>query len=264
MNWQIGTVGFGYKQWIGTFYPQGMKSADYLRHYAGFFDSAEIDATFYGTPHLSTVQKWANDVPANFRFSPKTPRTITHDTPLAQAVAPMAEFVERVGVLGDKLGAILIQFPASFQVEQLPILNHFLAQLPTARYAIEFRHPSWEVAETVAMLRERGCAWVAADYGTANEHKMSEFTIRPTTDWQYLRFIGWHGAFNTKNEVKIDQTPRLQRWLSELKSIDANTAYAYFNNDYSGYSIATANLLKSLLNLPHEHPKIFQQASLFG
>ncbi len=261
MNWHIGTVGFGYKQWIDTFYPQGMKSADYLSHYANYFDSAEIDSTFYGTPRLSTVEKWANDVPDHFRFSPKTPRTITHDTPIRQAVPAMTEFVERVGALGDKLGAILIQFPARFQVDQLAPLNDFLAQLPTVRYALEFRHPSWEVGEAVAMLRERACAWVAADYGTTNEHNMSEFTLRPTTDWHYLRFIGWHGAFNTKNEVKIDQTPRLQRWLTLIEP--AQTAYAYFNNDYSGYSIATANLLKSMLDLPHDHPQIFRQQSLF-
>lgn len=263
MNWHIGTVGFGYKQWINTFYPQGMKSADYLSHYAQYFDSAEIDSTFYGTPRLSTVEKWANDVPNHFRFSPKTPRTITHDTPIVQAVAPMTEFVERIGVLGDKLGAILIQFPARFQVDQLPALNQFLAEIPTARYAIEFRHPSWEIGETLAMLRERDCVWVAADYGVTNEHGMGEFMVRQSADWHYFRFIGWHGAFNTKNELKLDQTPRLQRWLSELELHSINTAYAYFNNDYSGYSIATANQLKSLLNLPHDHPTIFRQQTLF-
>jgi uncharacterized protein YecE (DUF72 family) len=262
MNWYIGTVGFGYKQWIGTFYPEGLKSADFLSHYANYFDSAEIDSTFYGTPRHTTVEKWANAVPAHFRFCPKTPRTITHDTPIAQAVAPMIEFVERVGALGDKLGAILIQFPASFQVEQLAALSHFLAQLPVARYAIEFRHPSWEVEEAVAMVRERRCAWVSADYGTTNEHRMAEFIVRPTAEWLYLRFIGWHGAFNTKNAVKIDQTPRLQRWLETLNPVQC--AYAYFNNDYSGYSIATANLLKSMLGMPHDEPKIFRQPSLFG
>ncbi len=260
MNWKIGTVGFGYKQWRGTFYPQGMKSADYLSHYAQFFDSVEIDSTFYGTPPRSTVEKWARAVPANFRFSLKTPRIITHATPLPQAVAPMTSFVERVSLLNEKLGAVLIQFPAAFKVRQLNTLSDFLTRLPTARYAIEFRHPSWEIEETVAMLQEHHCAFVAADYGTTNEHRMAEFTARPTTNGLYLRFIGRHGAFNTKNEVKIDQTPRLQRWLNSIES--TRTVYAYFNNDYSGYSIATANQLKSQLALPYAHPKIFKQQSL--
>ncbi|MGB1250379.1 MAG: DUF72 domain-containing protein [Candidatus Promineifilaceae bacterium] len=265
-TWKIGTVGFGYKQWLGTFYPERMQSSRFLPYYAEWFDSAEIDSTFYGTPKLTSVQKWRRDVPPNFTFCPKTPRSITHDTPLEHAVAPMTEFVERVQLLGNKLGAILIQYPATLTVSSLMPLDRFLAQLPRdVRYAIEFRHPSWERNEVDAMLRAHNVARVVADYGQANEHRMTPFVVRNSADFLYLRFIGWHGAFNTKNMVKLNQRPRLERWQTVLQPHlkQVKTVYAYMNNDYSGYSIATANLLKQLLGLPNGHPKIFKQQSLF-
>ena len=265
-TWHIGTVGFGYRQWLGTFYPEKMPSKQFLRHYAQFFNSAEIDSTFYGTPRESTVYKWLRDASSPFTFSPKTPRDITHNTPIQSAAPAMLEFIERLRAMGDQLGAILIQYPASFQANNLTALDQFLASLPTTvRYAVEFRHPSWQNDDTIAMLAQHNACFIAADYGTTNEHNMAEFAIHPTTDWLYLRFIGRHGAFNTKNEVKLDQKPRLERWLTELKPHfpNLNHIYAYFNNDYSGYSIHTTNLLKQLLGLDYAHPEIATQPTLF-
>lgn len=265
-TWKIGTVGFGYKQWLGTFYPERMKSSQFLRYFSEWFDSAEIDSTFYGTPRLTTVQKWERDAPANFTFCPKTPRSISHDTPLIHAAPAMIEFVECVNLLGDKLGAILIQYPATLTIHAQTDLDRFLAQLPrNTRYAVEFRHPSWEHGEVDAMLRAHNVCRVAADYGAANEHGMTPFEVRGSADFLYLRFIGRHGAFNEKNRVKIDQRPRLEAWLKAVQPqlTEYKTIYAYMNNDYSGYSIATANLLKQLLRLPNGHPKLFVQRSLF-
>ncbi len=265
-TWKIGTVGFGYKQWLGTFYPEKMPSRQFLPHFAQFFDSAEIDSTFYGTPRATSVNKWTANTPPTFTFCPKTPRAITHDTPIAAAAPAMLEFIASLRQMGPRLGAILVQYPAAVHAHQLTDLDAFLSHLPTTtRYAIEFRHPSWESAEVDAVLRSHNVSRVAADYGTSNEHKMRPFYVSPTADFLYMRFIGWHGAFNTKNEVKLDQTTRLQRWLTQLQPHLPNlkTIYAYFNNDYSGYSIATANQLKSMLNLPHSHPKLLVQQSLF-
>ena len=265
-TWKIGTVGFNYAQWLGTFYPDRMKSSQFLPYFADWFDATEINSTFYGTPKVTSVQKWQRDVPPSFTYCPKTPRAITHDTLLEHAVGPMIEFVQRMQMLGPKLGAILIQYPATRTVRALPQLDRFLAQLPTdACYAIEFRHPSWEQDEVDAMLAAHNVCRVLADYGAANEHGMTPFVVRKSADFLYLRFIGWHGAFNTKNEVKIDQRPRLTRWLNVLQPHleQAKTVYAFMNNDYSGYSIATANVLKELVGLPHGHPKVFRQQSLF-
>ena len=78
-NWYLGTMGFSYPDWAGTFYPDTLAQRNYLGHYSRFFNAVEIDSTFYGTPRLTTVKRWATSTPADFRFCPKTPRMITHE-----------------------------------------------------------------------------------------------------------------------------------------------------------------------------------------
>jgi uncharacterized protein YecE (DUF72 family) len=258
--WRLGTVGFGYQQWVGNFYAPALKSADFLAFYSQYFNSAEIDSTFYGTPKPRIVERWGQTVPPDFTFCPKTPRQITHESYLPHAIELMRTFVHRMQLLGDKLGPILIQFPPSFTIAQLDTLTPFLAALPEdARFAVEFRDTSWRRGRVLKMLSRFRMAWVSADY----IHLPPE--IHATTDFLYLRFIGKHGQFATKDRELLDQTERLTDWLSKIDPHLATlrTVYGFFNNDYSGHSPATANRFKQLVGLEPRYPNHPTQPALF-
>jgi uncharacterized protein YecE (DUF72 family) len=260
VDWYLGTVGFSYKEWAGVFYPAGMASRSYLAHYSQIFNAVELDSTFYGTPPADRVRQWASLVPEAFKFCAKTPRQITHDLGLIKAQAPMATFVETMGLLGDKLGAILIQLPPQFSVAQLETVTSFLEDLPAGvQYALEFRHPSWFTAETAALLKAYQVCWVSTEYLNLPDQ------VEVTSDVLYIRWLGRHGRFEQKNREQIDVTPRLQWWWEQLQPHleQVQTVYGFFNNDFAGYSPATCNRFKTLIGLPVAASQAPQQGTLF-
>lgn len=245
-------MGFGYSQWAGTFYPKGMKAGDYLSWYAQYFDTVELDTTFHAMPTASRVRHWASMVPANFRFTAKAPRAVTHDAPLEKGWGPMMAFVDAMRECESKLGVILLQFPPTFAANRFAALEDFLGKLPTdVRFAVEFRHPSWRVSErTETMLRRHRVAWTAVD--SVNE----KAEVRPTTDFLYVRWIGEHGRFTELNHEQLDMTERLEWWKPRLAdAAGVETIFGFFNNDYSGYSVATCNRFKRILGLPVLAPR---------
>src|SRR5690349_261836 len=140
-EFRLGTMGFGYADWFDVFYPRGMKSSDHLSHYARHFDTVELDTTFHAAPDRPRVQHWVASVPDHFRFCMKTPRTVTHDRPVDQAIDEMAAFVDVAREFGQKLGVILLQFPPSFGSGELWRLRKLLETLPgDVRFAVEFRN----------------------------------------------------------------------------------------------------------------------------
>src|SRR5690349_8802040 len=144
-DWRIGTMGFSYADWVGVFYPSGTKPADFLEHYARHFNAVELDTTFHAIPPAERVRHWARVTPNDFRFSVKTPRTVTHEPPLARAADEMRRFLEVARELGEKLAVVLLQFPPGFSIVAEPALRTFLESLPRdLRFAVAFRHPSWE------------------------------------------------------------------------------------------------------------------------
>ena len=262
--WHLGTMGFAYKQWVGPFYPAGMASTKFLSHYSTLFDAVEIDSTFYGTPRATAVAKWTAVTPPHFKFCLKTPRAITHDLRLHDGLAPMGDFLAAIEPLGDKLGVILIQLPPDFTSAEQDSLFAFLAQLPTGfRYAVEFRHDSWvmgEVAEVTAVaLTKHNIGWASTDY----IHLPKQ--VHRTTDFIYLRFIGPHGQYATKDRELVDKTPILQDWYAQLKPHleDITAVYGFFNNDYSGHSPTTCNRFKQIVGLNTEEIRPYQQQRLF-
>jgi uncharacterized protein YecE (DUF72 family) len=158
-EWYLGTMGFSYKDWVGPFYPADLPSREFLTYYSRIFHAAEIDSTFYGAPKPESVQRWSSQTPEGYRFCIKAPRLITHELGLVGAESLMAEFVQTVRLLGDKLGVILLQFPGSFPSDEFPVFRGFLSTLPPgARYAVELRHPSWhkQAERTADLLTEQG------------------------------------------------------------------------------------------------------------
>mgnify|MGYP005838305691 CR=1 FL=1 len=261
LDWRLGTVGFGYKDWVGPFYPTGAKPATYLNTYAQSFNAVELDTTFYGPPDADKVRRWANTVPVNFIFCPKTPRRITHDLRLTgPALIEMHAFLSAIREFEHRLGPILIQFPPDFSPAESATLSDFLRRLPAGlRYAIEFRHRAWYDGPAQNLLPAFNIAWVTADYPTTPR------VLTHTADFLYLRFLGEHGKYQIKTHEREDRTADLQFWWQQLQPAlpHVTHVYGFFNNDYSGFSPATCNRFKQLVGLPTTNIQPGQQLSLF-
>ncbi len=157
----LGTSGYAYAEWKGVFYPDELKSREMLSYFASRFRSVEINYTFRRHPSEKTLAQWREQTPEEFAFTLKAHQNITHRHRLADAAEPVAFFLERAALLGDRLGTILFQCPPSLRFDRDRLLA-FLDVLPGGgRYAMEFRHPSWEEARPV--LVERGVAWCMAE-----------------------------------------------------------------------------------------------------
>lgn len=258
--WQIGTMGYGYQDWLGVFYPHHARPSNYLQHYSKTFSAVEMDTTFYGIPAPDRVRTWANQTPEGFTFCPKTPREITHKGQIDRNIERMHEFIDAVGHFEERLGAVLIQFPPEFTAAEFDPTHAFLKALPaTHPFAVEFRHRSWDTEDARSMLRDLGISWVSAEY------VILPGRLHLTADFAYLRFLGRHGQFAKKNRIQQDVSGTLKRWWEDLRpELDRlRTVYAFFNNDFSGYSPATCNAFKELVGLEPTEPEIPTQGRLF-
>jgi len=157
----LGTSGYAYPVWIGEFYPPNLRPGQMLSYYAGRFGSVEINYTFRRQPSDRALAAWREQTPTGFRFSLKANASITHWLRLRDVGELVSSFVERAGLLGDRLGAILFQCPPNLRFDP-DLATSFLSVLPNGgRYAMELRHPSWEEAR--ALLADHGVAWCTAD-----------------------------------------------------------------------------------------------------
>jgi uncharacterized protein YecE (DUF72 family) len=259
-NWYLGTMGFSYKDWAGSFYPEHLAPHNYLKHYSRFFNAVEIDSTFYGIPRLSTVQRWLNDTPDDFLICPKTPRIITHEKRLKAAHLEMAEYLAVVRGLKEKLGVVLIQLPPSFRADQINNLETFLRELPRdLRFAVEFRHESWYQPHTEEILQKHKVCWAATEYPVLPRQ------VTLTSDFLYFRLIGKHGQFDRHNQEQIDRSVNLSWWHQHLLSFqeNINNVFGFFNNDYAGFGVGSCHKFKVLSGLPAPDFRPHQQGRLF-
>jgi uncharacterized protein YecE (DUF72 family) len=262
LSFYIGTMGFSYRAWNGSFYPEGMVSRDYLTYYSGIFNSVEIDSTFYGTPKKSTVQRWIQSTPSEFKISLKAPQIITHKLGLVNAYSLMEEFIDIVRLLGPRLAVILLQFPPSFQVSQMGLLANFISNLPGDLYfAIEVRHPSWYAVDApfADLLKQTHVCWAATEYPGLPEQ------IHLTNNYIYVRWIGRHGSYKNHDHERIDRTDRLREWLAQIQAIapQVDKVFGYFNNDYAGFGAGTAIKFRNLIGNPVNPPQQPKQGTFF-
>jgi uncharacterized protein YecE (DUF72 family) len=166
----LGTSAFTAAGWEGAFYPDGMKSSDYLSFYATRFNSVEVDSTLYLTPSKATVLGWKNKTPDGFVFAAKVPQVITHERVLADCDTDFKQFVHVMDVLGEKLGPLLFQFGYMHKKvfigvnDFLARLRPFLEKLPKDhKFAVEIRNKNWLVPQFVETLRERRLALALID-----------------------------------------------------------------------------------------------------
>ena len=180
MIW-IGTSGYNYPEWKGSFYPGDLPSAKMLPYYAARFPTVEINYTFYRMPNEKLVAGWAAQTPSPYKLTLKAPRRITHDSRLQNAQPLVDAFCQAAGTLDDKLGALLFQLPPNFK-KDLAALDAFVAGLPPkVCAAFEFRHLSWLDEDVFERLAARNLALCVADSG-----KMSA-PVRITADYAYFR-----------------------------------------------------------------------------
>lgn len=253
-------MGFNYKEWDGPFYPAGLPARQHLSYYAERFNALEMDSTYYGTPSASAISRWAEVTPPEFKICPKMPNVITHEKRLLGAEVETDTFLTRIRLLGENLGPILLQFPPDFTIAQIGSLVKFLPLLPDdLRFAVEFRHRSWEKPESSLLLQNHRISWAAVDY-VYMPHK-----IERTTDFLFLRFLGPRGRFRNKDREMIDRSADLQEWSQrltpQLPHIDH--VYAFFNDDFSGFAPASANHFKDLIGLEPGDIRPLQQGRLF-
>jgi uncharacterized protein YecE (DUF72 family) len=176
----VGTSGYNYPEWRGSFYPEKFPSTKMLRYYAERFATVEINYTFYRMPNEKILAGWNRETPDHFKLTLKAPKRITHDSRLRDCQQALDRFLQVAGTLGPKLGAILFQLPPYFK-KDLAVLDGFLAMLPANLCAtFEFRHASWLDEEVYARLKAQNLALCIADSEKAST------PLQMTADYAYF------------------------------------------------------------------------------
>ncbi|GAC1431847.1 MAG: DUF72 domain-containing protein [Thermoanaerobaculia bacterium] len=222
----VGTSGYSYKEWKGTFYPEDLPAAKMLPFYATQFGTVEINNTFYRMPEGKTLGKWAGEVPETFVFVLKAPQRITHGKRLAGAEDDVRYFFEAAAELGPKLGPVLFQLPP-FAKKDIEKLRAFLRVLPKHPVAFEFRHASWFDDVVFALLREHDAALCAADTDEVADPALLPMS---TASWGYLRLRRTQYGDGD-----------LQRWARRVQEQrDWSSAFVFFKHEDEGKGPAFA------------------------
>ena len=243
-NLYLGTIGFSYSFWKGKFYPNKTAPKDYLAYYSSQFSTVEVDSTFYRIPTGQTVVNWKKQVPEGFVFSFKFPQLITHVKMLKDSQYETDIFLERVSLLGEKVGGLLLQFPPNFGVEHMPELENYLRNLPKLhRYVVEVRNKSWLTPEFYSLLRANNVALAWAD------SPLMAGISEVTADFVYVRWEGDRKKVNgTLGKIEADRTEDLKVVAEKLKPYLAKMdVFGYFGKYYSGYPPSDIGLLSKLL-----------------
>ena len=233
MIW-VGTSGYNYPEWKGSFYPADLAAAKMLPYYAARFATVEINYTFYRMPTEKLVAGWAAQTPSPYQLTLKAPRRITHDSRLKDTGDSVARFCEVAAALGDKLGALLFQLPP-FLRKDLALLDSFLPQLPSGlRAAFEFRHVSWLDEDVFARLAAKNLAVCIAD-----SEKLST-PVRVTADYAYFRL---------RDEGY--QSGDIKQWADTIAAHTGacRDVFVYFKHEESGKGPEFARLLMNHLGL---------------
>jgi uncharacterized protein YecE (DUF72 family) len=228
MRTWVGTSGYNYPEWKGSFYPEKMPAAKMLPFYAAAFSTVEINYTFYRTPNEKILAGWSRETPAGFKLTLKAPKRLTHIARLRDCSELLQYFLKTSATLGPKLGALLFQLPPWFR-KDLAVLDGFLGQLPAGTCAaFEFRHASWMDAEVFALLRTRNVALCIAD---------SEKFSTP------LEITASYAYFRLRDE---GYTPEdLTRWAGVIRDSTAacSDVFVYFKHEEAGKGPQFARLL---------------------
>lgn len=214
----VGTSGYSYPKWKGSFYPAKFPTKDMLGYYASHFTAVEINNTFYRPPTAELLAGWAAQVPPHFRFVLKAPQEITHVKRLTGVESQVASFADTARTLGDRLGPLLFQLPPNFK-KDVAKLRGLLELIPDGcRVAMEFRHPSWFDTEVFTVLRQHRTALCLAE---ADDDLEVPFVA--TADWGYLRL----------RKAEYTDTA-LSAWATRIRSQKWSECFTFFKHEDAG------------------------------
>jgi uncharacterized protein YecE (DUF72 family) len=230
MRVAVGTSGYSYKEWKGSFYPEDLPASEMLRFYASRLPAVEINNTFYRMPRSDVLAGWAEQVPDGFTFVLKASQRITHQKRLKDATEEVDYFFRVATTLGDRLGPVLFQLPPNLK-KDLPRLEQFLALLPAgSRSAFEFRHASWFDGDVLAALRSQGASLCVA------EDEDLAAPLESTADWGYLRL--------RRPDYGEEE---LTRWAERIRAQPWREAFVFFKHEEAGAGPKLAARLLDLL-----------------
>ena len=237
---RIGCSGWNYAHWRhGVFYPERCPARLWLEFYARWFDTVEVNATFYRLPTVKAVQGWVDQTPDDFVFTVKGSRYLTHVKRLRDLGDGLGRFYERLEPLvrSPKLGPVLWQLPPTFRRDDERLAD-ILGRLPAGRHCFEFRHPSWFAEDVYELLREHDAALVIGDRPEVHAFQTHELTA----DWAFVRFhAGTRGRRGNYSEAE------LRDWVQRLGGWPVRQTFADFNNVWEGFAPRNALRLRELL-----------------
>lgn len=236
---RIGTSGWTYQHWRGVFYPEDLPQKRWFEHYARFFDTVELNATFYRLFPEKTFEGWRKKAPEGFRFAVKLWRWITHRQKLSGVAADVTAFCERARKLGDALGPILVQFPPGLKWSR-DLVQDFAGLLPEdISWVFEVRRQEWLNDDFYDLLKRQNIALAYSDHPYIEMDRHS--ACGPIV---YLRFHGagqlYAGSY--PDEALKSWAMLIRKWASEGKD-----AWVYFNNDMGGHAVKNARFLRDLI-----------------
>jgi uncharacterized protein YecE (DUF72 family) len=239
---RIGCSGWNYRDWAADFYPAGTPTRRWLEHYATYYDTVEVNTTFYRLVTRTTVEHWIEQTPPGFCFAVKASRYLTHVKRLGDVARGLKRFFDPLAPLAEanRLGPILWQLPATFHrdVGRLAALLEALESFSAKRHALEVRHSSWLADDVYATLARYGATMVVGD------RKGLDLAVPEAVGgWSYLRFHHGHrGRRGNYSERELDA------WAARIATLRRRgDSYAYFNNDWEGFAVRNALGLRARL-----------------
>lgn len=294
----LGTSAWNFEEWRGVFYPEKMTAKDYLRYYAGKFNSVEVNTSFYGLPRLSTVDEWTKSVPTGFTFSLKMPRAISHEKQLIDCEDETLAFLEVLHALGPKAGVGFLQLPPNFTRQRGgKVLAHYVEWLGTElqkstnanlRLAVEVRASDLLTPAFAAFVADHGMALVLGDRiipdGTKPRGPEGRLAPDVTDAWislieaqraprfTMIRWIGdnrdsvWADRADRNRTFVFARDERLALWSQRIATLRhlGISCYGYMHNPYEGFAptslVRLQERLEPLVALPAWPPSDWDNA----
>ena len=257
----IGTAGWDYKDWIGTFYPKNLERSEHLEFFSKYFEIVEINSTFYNLPSSSMVENWHNRVPQSFRFVVKVWQNISHNLNDPDINSHIYDFFSRISPLKNKIIGFLIQFPPRFKFSEkhLEQLIGLLKEIPRDnRYFLELRDNSWFKPEILAQFINKQTI-----LGTTYKPNLEPFYLQ-NQNFYYIRLIGDRKLtkFNRIQREQKDSIKNLNENIQKIRlSPEIYEIFIIVNNHFAGYAPESVNNLKQKFGLPYLN--FTNQKSLF-
>ena len=218
MSLYVGTSGYSYKEWKGSFYPDKISAKDMLSYYASRFQTVELNNTFYRLPQESMIHTWKAQVPDNFRFSMKASQLITHFKQLKDAGNETRLMLKRFAAFGNHLGAVLFRLPPDMK-KDIKRLEMFLKHVPAgAPAAFQLEDPTWLDEKVLGLLRSQNCALSITD---TDELPLSH--INKTADWGYMRL----------RRVNYSDS-ELKEWITRMRAQEWKNTFVFFKHEDEG------------------------------